>query len=392
MQESNLIYNTELVSKFQLKPFENEHSARINNPNKYVRFRRENNAFGNGIDVIWGILEDGTAEVQAIRFDANVFTASEAREWLREHDYDYISFEEATGEEKLMNITKNKNDKINAFYPVKSSGFVEQVKEVDLTKRTVKFIGNTYYWLDTDLDILIDGAAKRSINQKGPNSNAVAKIKHQKDHKLSIDFMLGKIDVLEESRMDGRSVIYAESKIPETPKGDEDLIKYQSGMIDNHSIGFRYVDIELAEKDSENTDAKAYWDEYYPQILNKEVADKYEFFWVVKEIELYEISAVAFGANSLTATLGVKGENKESVIFELMSRLTQLEKTLKTDYNKEIGKNAALEILQIKQIMSDINLFESSLKTTLQEEPEMDTQTDKESDKIIEFLTILNNK
>jgi HK97 family phage major capsid protein/HK97 family phage prohead protease len=59
--------------------------------------RRENDAGGSGIDFIYGIKE-GTSEIQAIRFRSSQFTPAEAREWLAEHDFDPIEFEEATGD------------------------------------------------------------------------------------------------------------------------------------------------------------------------------------------------------------------------------------------------------------------------------------------------------
>jgi len=82
---------------YEERPYPNEHAARIKDPAQYDRFRRDNDAFGRGIDAIYGI-KDGTAELQAIRFDAKLFSASAARAWLDEHDYSPIEFEEATGE------------------------------------------------------------------------------------------------------------------------------------------------------------------------------------------------------------------------------------------------------------------------------------------------------
>jgi len=76
-------------------PMNSEHSARINEPTKYSKFRRENNKFGQGIDVIWGILPSGKTEVQAIRFDKTKFTPDAARKWLKEHKYKTIEFEPA---------------------------------------------------------------------------------------------------------------------------------------------------------------------------------------------------------------------------------------------------------------------------------------------------------
>jgi len=83
------------------RPYPNEHAARINNPDKYVEFARDNDEFGSGIHVIYGILEDRSSEVQSIRFDSSKFTPDEAKAWLEEHDYNYIEFEEAIEEKAL---------------------------------------------------------------------------------------------------------------------------------------------------------------------------------------------------------------------------------------------------------------------------------------------------
>jgi len=77
-------------------PYPNEHAARITDPGQYDRIRRKNDAFGKGIDVIYGV-KDGKSEVQAIRFDASKFTAAQAKKWLKDHDYTAVEFAEATG-------------------------------------------------------------------------------------------------------------------------------------------------------------------------------------------------------------------------------------------------------------------------------------------------------
>jgi HK97 family phage major capsid protein/HK97 family phage prohead protease len=79
------------------RPYPNEHAARLTDPDQYDSLRRENDAGGSGIDFIYGIKE-GTSEIQAIRFRSSQFTPAEAREWLAEHDFDPIEFEEATGD------------------------------------------------------------------------------------------------------------------------------------------------------------------------------------------------------------------------------------------------------------------------------------------------------
>jgi len=81
------------------RPYPNEHAARLRNPDQYDRFRRRNDAGGDGVDFIFGIKEgeDG-ADLQAIRFRLSKFTAAEARAWLDERDYEVMEFEEATGD------------------------------------------------------------------------------------------------------------------------------------------------------------------------------------------------------------------------------------------------------------------------------------------------------
>lgn len=76
-------------------PYPNEHAARINSPDKYTKLRRNNDEFGKGIDVIYGVTKDGKAEVQAIRFDKEKFTPEAAKKWLKDHDYSSSGFEEA---------------------------------------------------------------------------------------------------------------------------------------------------------------------------------------------------------------------------------------------------------------------------------------------------------
>jgi HK97 family phage major capsid protein/HK97 family phage prohead protease len=93
-QERAMEINEEIVDG---RPYPNEHAARLTDPDQYDSIRRVNDEFGAGIDAIYGI-KDGTSELQAIRFDADRFTPAEAREWLSDHDFDPMMFEEATGE------------------------------------------------------------------------------------------------------------------------------------------------------------------------------------------------------------------------------------------------------------------------------------------------------
>ena len=83
------------------RPYPNEHAARITDPALYQEFRREVDAGGEGVDFIFGIMTDDgqrTSEVQSIRFDREMFTTQQAMDWLDEHEFVAIKFEEASEE------------------------------------------------------------------------------------------------------------------------------------------------------------------------------------------------------------------------------------------------------------------------------------------------------
>jgi len=86
-----------------LKPFPNEHAARLKAPGAYKRFRRENDKFAKGIHAIWGVRkDDNKVELQAIRFDKTKFSVAQARAWLKDHDYKPILFEPASEGDSAM--------------------------------------------------------------------------------------------------------------------------------------------------------------------------------------------------------------------------------------------------------------------------------------------------
>jgi HK97 family phage major capsid protein/HK97 family phage prohead protease len=89
------------------RPYASEHAASIADPDQFDDFRRENDAGGAGIDFIFGIA-DGESEVQSIRFDADIYSVDEAREWLDQHDFTPIEIEEAAMEERhIVSVEEN---------------------------------------------------------------------------------------------------------------------------------------------------------------------------------------------------------------------------------------------------------------------------------------------
>jgi HK97 family phage prohead protease len=110
-------------------PYPNEHAARLTDPDKYERFTRTNDKFKTGIHAIWGWLK-GKSELQAIRFDAKLYTPAEAKKWLKDHDFHYILFEEATNK-------KNTDMNLQRGY-----GCLRQIPEDVETTRIIPFVAS----------------------------------------------------------------------------------------------------------------------------------------------------------------------------------------------------------------------------------------------------------
>ena len=283
--------------------------------------------------------------------------------------------------------------KISTYYRVKIAEGGNSIKQINEDERTIKAVANTYYLIDSDGDMLVKGCAVKSINDRGVNSNATAKIKFQSDHILDTKNAVGRLTVLDERVLDNNTILYFEGFIPETRKGNDDLTNYQSGLYDNHSIGFRYKVIEIADANSQDQNEVKTWNEFYPLALNPEVADAMGFFWVVKEIELFEISVVSFGANKLTPYLGSKSKEENNKIkTDLLERVDLLNAQLKSNADsKEARKNIDLEFLQVKQIITDLKLEQPTKKSTPKNEDSDNKVTDDDGKSKQLINQILNN-
>ena len=250
--------------------------------------------------------------------------------------------------------------KSSSSYAIKADNGTGAVSDVDFAKRTVKVVANTMLFYDSDGDILLPGASLNSIAQRGPDSNAPGKIKNVYAHDLKQN--IGVPTLLDERSIDGNKVMYAESRLMDTTKGNDTLIEYQEGGIDNHSIGFQYTPggLELI------MDGDPDWSKYLSMVSNPNdmAADGYAF--LVSEIKYYEFSPVAFGANSLTPYLGVKSGNKEGLMLKVAERIDRLGKFLRNGkQSDETMEGYELEILQLKQIIVELFATEPSAKDIL---------------------------
>lgn len=264
-------------------------------------------------------------------------------------------------------------EKDKKLYSVKATGIGKaSIKDVDLSKRIVTGFYNAYNFIDDGMDCLMWGCAKNTIKESGPESNAVAKIKHALFH--DITRLPGKIMVLDERTVSTEkygevSGIYFETQMDKSTEGTDTLIKYQEEVYDNHSIGYSEIKSSIVERDGQHGNSQQ-WQRYMEMMINPEKAEERGYFYAVKEIKLYEGSTVGFGMNELTPYLGVKGK-KEVTQLQLMERFSKLQKILTLGtLSDEAIQSAEIQIIQLKQVMND--LFEKfEIKTKKETEKQI---------------------
>lgn len=147
---------------------------------------------------------------------------------------------------------------------IKQSGTIQ---DVDYKTRTVTGYLSKFGNTDYDNDVIQKGAFSKTIAER------MDRILFLSQHDWTRP--LGKFSVLRE---DGLG-LYFEADVVDTTYGNDLLKLYQSGVINEHSIGFETI--------------KDIWEEGQPRIL--------------VELKLYEGSAVTRGANPETPFLGFKG-------------------------------------------------------------------------------------
>lgn len=255
--------------------------------------------------------------------------------------------------DKISEISRKKSRP----YAIKSANQLA-IKDVDLGKRIVTGFYNTCNFFDSDNDVALPGVNNKSIAERGPNSSSVCKIKHLAFHDW--DKQPGKILTLEERTINGITGTYFETKMSNTTLGNDTLINYQEGIIDNHSEGFRYQDGELIEQGDEN------WNKYLSLLINPEDAEKVGHMFIWRQWKMYEGSNVAFGANELTPYLGVKSGNKDALLMKLNERIDLLGKQVKGGtQSDETLETFEMQILQLKQIIKEVFEVEPSAKDIL---------------------------
>lgn len=211
------------------------------------------------------------------------------------------------------------------------------IKDIDSVSRRVQIMLSSFGNVDSDNDVITMGAFSRSINSRGPESTINREIKYLRYH----DFQhpIGKFESLEETH-DG---LIAVAKLGRSPLGDAAFLDYEDGMITEHSIGFNLIqDKTFLREDGVRE---------------------------LREVFLWEGSAVTLGANSETPTLHVGKGNKTKYLDKLNKKMTALINALKN------GKGTDERLFQIEM---DLRVVQSEYNSLV----EIDSRKDDALDNI----------
>lgn len=198
---------------------------------------------------------------------------------------------------------------------------VQQILDVDTEKRTVKAVWASMGNVDLDNDVIMPGAFTKTITERGPKGKQL--IWSLIDHDASLKCAIGKPSELYEEN----NKLIAITKIIDSEVGEDIICLYNEGLINQHSIGFSIPN-------------------------GKSKIDNNVRY--ISEVVLYEGSAVLWGANPDTPTIGMfKGIEKpvkESAEQRIEKLCTLLRKGKITD------ETASLLEIQLKQLQQQISL------------------------------------
>lgn len=207
-------------------------------------------------------------------------------------------------------MLKRADSVVSTPKPFKSSS---SNKMEDEREGVYRIIGNSIGFMDSHMDVSINGSFDKSVNERGNripmliNHDYNPKSIYAANRGVSVEMVNIRDLGYDKSGMTQAVVAKIE------PKYDAKMRElYADGQIKEHSVGIRYVKLELAINDPDEEREYANWLKYIGDVINREVADEAGFFFAVKEQRLEEISAVVFGSNPYTPTLNeAKNTNSE---------------------------------------------------------------------------------
>lgn len=192
-------------------------------------------------------------------------------------------------------------------------------KEAGLLQRTI--LTNTYWWMDTLSDVHI---GRTEEHDKAVFTESIKNRAHKvfpiDQHNWNLDGKIGRTIELYEAPVSWRALgvgktgmtegLFAVAEISKK-KNERRYEEYLADEIDQHSVGMRYLDIELAVNDQDNYPKEfKVFQKYIGKIGNRSLVEGQGYFFAINEAALFEYSCVIAGANELTPVMGSGSSEK----------------------------------------------------------------------------------
>lgn len=227
------------------------------------------------------------------------------------------------------------------------SGF--EVKDIDTESRKVAVYLSKFDALDSDNDVIRKGAFKKSIQERGMNSTSNRKIAFLRHHDW--EKQIGKFVELTEDNYG----LYAVGQLGRSTDGEDAFRDYEDGIIKEHSIGFQYIADKMSYVEDDTYGSKGYNE--------------------IKELILWEGSAVTFGSNEHTYVVGMKGQEKTDHITKIKNELNLCIRALAN------GKGTDERLYEIEMKVKYLN---SQLILLASNEPVTDHSQETKSKEIVQ--------
>jgi HK97 family phage prohead protease len=233
------------------------------------------------------------------------------------------------------------------------------IMDVDSEQRRVKAVWARCGNIDLDNDIIVPEAFTKTLAERGPSGKNL--IWSLVDHCADMNNVIGKPEQLYVEN----DMLIAITPIVETEKGEDIIKMYEAGLINQHSIGFSTIKSNV----------------------NKEGVR------TITELKMYEGSAVLWGANPETPTLGFKGEMEaKDKKAELSNRLEHLIKAFKGGrFTDETFSLIEIEIKRIQSELMEIEVIKEITQTVEETfEPVQEEKTE-DNTQVLKAINQFNN-
>lgn len=213
-----------------------------------------------------------------------------------------------------------------------------ELSDIDEKNGIVKGYGSYFDNKDSDYDVIRKGAYQKTIKENGE------RVKYLYQHDMMQP--IGKMNELYE---DNKGLVFV-AEIPKTQLGKDVVELMKAGVITENSVGI--LPIQKEQKDG---------------------------FREIREVKLFEISAVTLAANDQAKILDVKGEVNMEKLYKRYDNIAKLIR--KGEISDEMGYALEAEILKLK------SLFINATKPT----DEVTLPTTKQDDSLDVYKYLLNN-